>query len=205
MLHAALRVFSIAIALAPAVVCASPVPPFYISCEGTQSTGGGARLYQYEIQNMSAAPQTLTDLRIGTDDLNVGDYTNILSPPNFSFAVNLGDTQLATTTVKTPHGQFVPNMAWVRQTAGMIHWSNPQGLLLNPGATAVFGFNNSLASEDVEWVGTATGGVITIGRPTAPVAGPLGVFTNGPVHAPVPEPTAAACVLASVALMLRRR
>jgi hypothetical protein len=197
------RLLAVTLALSSATARAQQA--FYISCEGAQSTGGGVLLYQYELLNMTGAPLMLTDLRIGTDDLLLADYTNITNPAGFAFSVGAGDTQLGTTTVKTPHGAFVPNLQWVRPTAGMIHWSNPQGLLLPPQGTAVFGFNNQLQSEDVEWVANALGGGIGIGTPAIVVAGPMGIFTTGPVHAPVPEPVSGMIVFASLAAMMRRR
>lgn len=205
MLYAAIRRVLCALAvLATASTSLAQVPSFDISCEGTQSTGGGVRLYQYEVRNISPAPVTLTDLRIGTDDLALINYSNILNPPGFNFLLGQ-DTVLWTSTVKTAHGAVIPNGQWVRPTAGLIRWNNPQGLVIQPGTTAVFGFDHPFPGEDVEWVANAVGGPIGIGLPNLPVAGPLAVFTNGPVHAPtIPEPVGAA-MLGLAGLISRRR
>jgi hypothetical protein len=191
--------------VATASLSFAQVPSFDISCEGTQSTGGGARLYQYEVRNISPAPVMLTDLRIGTDDLTLLNYSNILNPPGFNFLLGQ-DTVLWTSTVKTAHGAIIPNGQWVRPTAGLIRWNNPQGLVMPPGATAVFGFDHPFPAEDVEWVANAVGGPIGIGVPNLPVAGPLAVFTNGPVHAPaIPEPLGGAILGLIGVAGLRRR
>ena len=41
-----------------------------ISCEGTESGGGGSRIYQYSLKNTGASPVTLTLFYLGTEDLN---------------------------------------------------------------------------------------------------------------------------------------
>ena len=128
------------------------VPNFDISCEGTESTGGGASQYQYEVRNVTAAPITVTDLWVATDDLNLANYTNIVAPGGFGFILNPGDTSLWTTTVKTAHGALVPNEEWVRTTAGTVRWNNPAGLGLATGFSFTFGFDNPNRSQDDECV-----------------------------------------------------
>ncbi|MHC4445020.1 MAG: PEP-CTERM sorting domain-containing protein [Planctomycetota bacterium] len=180
---------------------------FIISCQGTESNGGGQLNYEYVLQ--SQIQQTLTILEIATDDLNPANYTNITMPPGFAFSL-LQTNKAWTSDVKTAHGQVMPGGVWVRQTAGVIQFTNPAGLVMGPGqVTAVFGFNHPWHSKDAEWgTGQLVGGVpvSTVANPALPVAGPLGTFTGGPVHGPIPEPSAFALMtLGGLAVMRRKR
>lgn len=162
----------------------------WVSCEGVESGGGGVTQYQYGLMNTSAAPILLMVFDVGTDDPNIANYSGWVTPAGWiSFIV---PPSHPTSTVKTPHGMVSPGP--LQPTAVTIRFIDPTGvgLLLNPGVPTpgLFGFNNVNGSEDVEWLALDTNNaVVGITNWGIPVAGPLGVYTPGPVHAPIPEPT----------------
>jgi len=159
-----------------------------ISCQGMESGGGSLVLqYQYELHNPGAAPIVITSFSVGTDDLNPANYTAWTVPVgvgyNWVWAVQGGGVW--SDGVKTPHGQIAPLPPY-HVTAGVVFFTETigAGMTLAPGATATFGFNDPNHSEDVEWITT-----VGASNWALPVAGPTGVFSGGPVHAPVPEPS----------------
>jgi len=164
-----------------------------ISCESIPcGGGGGGRTYQYTLINVSGAALTLTDFCPGTDDLVVGNYSNWTAPAGFTATVADWATLPAylsamfTTGVQTPHGAFPPGGG--PQTSGGIYWTG--NLNMAPNGTATFGFDNPNTYEDVEWQVQTSGGP-TQGVTTSPIAGPIGTYTHGWIHAPVgqEEPT----------------
>ena len=157
----------------------------WISCEGTESTGGGSRTYQYTLMNTGMNPEMLTLFYVGTLDLNVMNYTNWVMPPGFTPGVMAPAPPLSvmfTDQMKTPHGgimQGVPVAA-----PGVVVWSGGS-LVLNPGQMATFGFDNPHASWDMEWFAEHPAPPFTSqGFVGPPIAGPTGVFTAGYVHGP---------------------
>jgi hypothetical protein len=74
-------------------------------------------------------------------------------------------------------------------TAGVVWWHSDTGLDLFPNdGTLLFAFNNSNAPEDVAWLAQYASTPDDTTYWPAPVAGPLGIFTEGAVHGPIPEP-----------------
>ena len=176
--------------------------PIMISCEGTKCGGGGGRLYQYEVLNVSGGAITLTGLLVGTDDLNPANYSNWLNPaPCFVPAVGAGGPAW-TTGVQTPHGINAPGP--LRLSAGAVSWNCPAGFNLANNASAIFGFDNNNASLDMEWF-VASAPIAGSTNWGAPVPGPLGVFNVGPVHGPVPEPATLTLLALGGLALLRRR
>jgi len=183
-----------AIALALSGLPVNAQQAFDISCEGVESTGGGNNRYQYTLRNILMPPQNalLTTFCIGTEDPIVANYTNVVMPPGWTFGIVANGTGPCsggfTTTIKTPHGT-VPPMTGSANTWQMV-FSGP-ALMLAPGGMATFSFHNYHCSWDVEWFATGpTGG--GQGFPNLPIAGPIGTFNNGWVHAPSifpPAPT----------------
>lgn len=171
-----------------------------ISCTGVNCGAAPANpwglAYAYELRNIGAGPVQITSFQVGTDDVVFGNYANWMMPGGWVSAIGPG--MLPTDQMLVPHGG--PPGAPAFLTAGTITFSGP-AILLGPGATQWFGFNNSKPAEDVEWIATDPLGMQAGTNWNAPIAGPMGVFTQGPVHAPVPEPGAIIALL-SGGLML---
>ena len=161
----------------------------YISCEGTKSTGGGVRTYQYTLINTATYPVTLTLFYVGTMDMSVQNYTNWMAPAGFVATVadwntlfNLfGASMMSTTMMKTPHGVFPIPVGY--PTVGGIAWSG--SMVLAPNQTATFGFDNPYYPWDMEWFAEHPDAVNSSqGYLWLPIAGPKGVYTQGFVHGP---------------------
>jgi len=86
--------------------------------------------------------------------------------------------------VKTAHGAL--SLGPVIIPPVYVQWANPNGVNVPAGGTlGPFGFDHPWSSADAEWGAFAKGGnPFTIGNWLMPVAGPLGTYTDGPVHAP---------------------
>ena len=165
-----------------------------ISCEGTESAGGGTTSFQYSLMNTGTSPVTLTLFYVATMDLNPMNYAGWVAPPGFSPVATVGPwtalpdsfSVLATTQVKTPHGLMPPAQAFA--APGAIAWFG--SYVMNPNVPVTFGFNNPHTSWDMEWFTEHPSGAnVTGGLLGMPIAGPLGVFTRGYVHGPTTEPT----------------
>jgi hypothetical protein len=161
----------------------------FISCEGTKSNGGGTRTYQYTLINTGTSSVTLTLFYLGTMDLSLQDYTSWTAPAGFTATVadwntlfNLFQTSaMSTTMLKTPHGGVPPPMSF--PTVGGIVWSG--SITLASLQTATFGFNNPYYPWDMEWFAEHPDAVNSSqGYPYLPIAGPVGVYTQGFVHGP---------------------
>jgi len=75
------------------------------------------------------------------------------------------------------------------------------------GFGATFGFDNPNHSEDVGWLVQGSPPLPANENWASPVAGSSGIFTDGPVHGPVPEPAhyALAAALGLLGFGLYRR
>jgi hypothetical protein len=162
-----------------------------ISCEGKTSTGGGVRNYQYTLVNTGANPVTLTLFYVGTMDLAVANYTNWTAPAGFSAVATVADwntlfnlyqtSVMSTTLMKTPHGVVPIPVSY--PTVGGVVWSG--SAVLAPNQQVTFGFDNPYLAWDMEWFAEHPDKVNSSqGYPNLPVAGPIGVFTQGFVHGP---------------------
>jgi len=163
----------------------------YISCEGSRSNGGGARTYQYTLTNHGAAPVTLALFYLGTLDLTPGDYTNWTAPAGFNAAATVADwntlfnlfqtSVMGTTMIKTPHGMIPPPQTI--QSFGGIVWSG--SAVMGPGQSVTFGFDNPRVPWDMEWFAEHPDKVNSSQAFLyLPIAGPMGVCTQGFVHGP---------------------
>lgn len=166
-----------------------------ISCEGTESGGGGFSKYQYTLMNPTATPVTLTLFYVGTMDLTPANYSNWVAPPGFTPVatvanwVTLGPnfSVMYTTQTKTPHGAMPTGQSLA--APGAVAWFG--NAIMNPGQPLTFGFHNPHTSWDMEWLAEHPGGGnVSVATLLQPIAGPLGVFTRGYVHAPTTIPTA---------------
>ncbi|KPJ60885.1 MAG: hypothetical protein AMJ46_04090 [Latescibacteria bacterium DG_63] len=175
------------------LILALCVPPawaaqdFLISCEGTESGGGGANRYQYTLQNISGSPITLTEFFVGTGDAAVSSYT-FIPTPGFTVSIIPNDgyppcNVTYTSGVKTPHGVVPPPSGF--PSAAVIYWIG--STVVSPSGTVTFAFNHPGPSNDHEWFANSSAGW-TISQVDQPMAGPTGVYTIGYVHAPNPPP-----------------
>ena len=186
----------LAVLLIPCQTALATISVYEIACEGTESGGGGVSTYQYTLRNLDQSTRTLNLFYLGTDDVNLADYSNWVMPLGWSSQVGtwasfLGDLNvMGTDHVKTPHMVLPPPP--VGSTLGAIVFSGPTLNLASLG-TATFGFDNANHSEDVEWIAEGVApppnDEFTVGTYILPMAGPLGTFTQGFVHSPVPEPS----------------
>ncbi|MFC1888892.1 putative metal-binding motif-containing protein [Thermodesulfobacteriota bacterium] len=115
-----------------------------ITCAGTGCGGTGPAVYAYDIDSAS---YPMMDFRVGTNDLNPENYTNVLIPPGWSFAVEENPMSHAHG-VHTPHGEVSPGPCWCL-TAGSVHWWTD-----DPALTIeffIFGYDHPWTSEDVGW------------------------------------------------------
>ncbi|MBP2680798.1 MAG: hypothetical protein H6Q78_661 [Candidatus Krumholzibacteriota bacterium] len=162
-----------------------------ISCDGSRSGGGGMRAYQYTLKNNGAAPVTLTMFYLGTLDLAPGAYSNWIAPAGFAPAATVADwttlfglfqtSIMGTTMIKTPHGLVPP--PFTIQSFGGIVWTG--SAVVNPGQTVTFGFDNSRVPWDMEWFAEHPDAVNSSQASLfQPIAGPIGVYTQGYVHGP---------------------
>ncbi len=185
-----------------------PVPQRnVIQCLGTESGGGGVRQYEYEVWN-NELNTPFSSLWVGTDDTNLANYTNWLLPPNWQLGLDLTWGMPDTPGVKTPHGQVAPSPTGT--TAAVIHfWTGPLGQPIQPGQIALFGFDNPHASQNVDWYPTppwpAIGANWNSPVGTGAFAAPNTAWTDGPVHGPVPEPSALGLLVIGAAAAVRRR
>ncbi len=200
-------------------LCYSPswaAQDFLVSCEGTESSGGGSNRYQYTLQNISGTTVTLTDFFVGTGDTAAVRYT-FVPTAGFTASIIPNDGNVCNVTytcgVKTPHGNVPPPIGSLA-SAAVIYWSG--STVVGPMGTVTFAFDHPGASYDQEWFANGSAGW-TISQSDQPMAGPTGTYTIGYVHAPNPPPGTpavsglgiilliAATVLVAMWLLMRRR
>jgi hypothetical protein len=186
----------LATVLAVAVVLlATPAQAAVVACRGTESGGTGSRLYYYGV--ILGPDEALTDVQIGTDDLNLGNYTNFIQPAGWSWSLIYAEDQHAA--VKTPHGLVSPPPSGTCPAA--VKWSGP---VFNGPGTFYFGYDNPNPSHNVSW--TVTGEDFAGSPVTSTVDWAFPVGDHGPVHGPVPEPaTMGLLALGALALPRRRK
>jgi len=180
-------------------------PNWLISCQGKESGGGGQLLYQYELLNVSGQPLGLTFFAVATDDLNINNYSNWLEPAGWTHAV-VGGGAWVNPGLKTPHGVIAPPPPALSK--GEIHFFPAPGagpVMVPNNGTVLFGFDNPNVSQNSDWWPSPEWGAWVGASWNQPVAGPAGVFTHGPVHAPVPEPATLSLLALGGLLAVRRR
>ena len=115
-----------------------------IYCTGTESGGDGPRLYSYYVD---AASFPMIEFCVGTNDLDLDNYTDILIPEGWSFAIE-PEPMSHMCGVSTPHGRVSPGPCRCL-TLGTAHWwvKDPEYAVEH----FVFGYDHPWASEDVGW------------------------------------------------------
>ena len=165
---------SIVLSLA-AQLAASPLV-FY---DGTEAGGIGPRDYTYILQ--ADKDQPILELRVHTRDLSMDDYTDILIPDGWSFAIETSGL-LHSGGVCTPIGDISPGASRARSIGQVRWWTDKPELAV---VSFTFGFNLPWAAEDVGWRTQSAKDTFVEDWGT-----PVGEGT-GPVHGPymaVPEP-----------------
>jgi len=150
-----------------------------VSCQGGICDGNPIRDYVYELQNLNGVfGNTLTEFQVGLPDPD--GISNVLAPAGWTWEIVAGEL---TDGVTTLHTNFAPSPWYSIPTA--IRWIAPDGGV--PSAewsTLLFGYDDLKPYINVTWSDNLDSCDVNL-----PVAGPVGVFTDGPVHAPVPEPS----------------
>ena len=159
------------------------VPPTKVSCQGAACDGNPIRDYVYDLEKGSTITN-LSSFSVGVVD-DPSNITNILSPTGWTVAIVPTDFTLKTDGVFTDHGQWaqgpwgdVPyEITWTAEREGGIppsEWTTP----------LEFGFDDPNSPVDVTWADN-----INHCYTSSLVAGGVGVYTDGPVHTPAPEPS----------------
>lgn len=171
-----------------------------IYCTGAESGGNGPTRYAYRVD---AASFPMMEFQVPTSDLDRTNYTNMIMPPGWEFAVEQVPGSHAHK-VKTPHGKVSPGPCRCL-TAGSVRWWTEDPVLAVEFFT--FGYDHPWVSEDVGWD-------LTTQRDGPPPTSfgfserwdaPVGTGI-GPVHGPsaIPEPnTFALLAIGSVILFAR--
>ncbi len=149
-----------------------------VLCVGTESGGNGPRQYAYDV----TGGLLLMSFTVGTNDLNSDNYTNLLMPENWNFAVEQEGMNHAHRT-KTPHGSVSLGPCYCL-TEGRVRWWTEDTDYGIP--SAIFGYDHPWSSEDVGWLMVETVPPEAVGHITGwelPVGTGL-----GPVHGPALEP-----------------
>ncbi len=178
----------------PALLARADAPQ--VLCVGTESGGSGPRQYAYDV----TGGLLLMLFTLGTNDLNSDNYTNILIPENWNFAVESEGMAHAHGT-KTPHGSVSPGPCYCLTEGRVRWWTEDTDYATH---SAIFGYDHPWSSEDVGWLMVETVPPETVGHITG---WELPVGTGfGPVHGPLPEPaTLGLLLLGGLALLKRRR
>lgn len=159
------------VAQADTVTCERPLSP---------CNQDGLRDYYYDVT--IGAGSSLSTLVVGTLDGNINDYSNWVMPTGWAYElVTNSDPALLYDIPYTNHGVGTENDGMVPYK---IVWSGPAQ---TTATTYSFGFDNAQAPTDVGWAidyaATNWSALVSDGA--------------GPVHAPVPEPSTLALLLAA--------
>jgi hypothetical protein len=167
-----------------------PLQPPNVSCQGNACDGGNSiRDYVYELHEVEATADNLRQFSVGV--LDPGGITNILGPEGWTAEIKAADTFIPRTdNVFTEHGLVAPE-PW-QDVPYVITWTAPgNGIPPSEWTTLLFGFDDPMPPVNVTW-----GTNFSSANTSNVVAGGAGVYTYGPVHTPVPEPSTVVLLLA---------
>ena len=107
--------------------------------------GSGPRDYLYMVDSAS---YPMIEFSVGTNGLDPTQYTNVLVPPGWDFAVE-ADPMNHICGWLTPHGEISPGPCWCL-TAGRVCWWTDDPL--SAVEVFTFGFDHPWTAEDVSWI-----------------------------------------------------
>ncbi|MCK4850008.1 MAG: PEP-CTERM sorting domain-containing protein [Phycisphaerae bacterium] len=145
-----------------------------VICDGSESGGSGLRQYAYDV----TGGLLLMSFTVGTNDLNSDNYTNILIPENWNFAIEQVGMAHAGGT-KTPHGSVSPGPCWCLTEGRVRWWTEDTDYGVH---STIFGYDHPWGSEDVGWILVETVPPECVGH-IEDWQSPVGTGF-GPVHGP---------------------
>ena len=168
-----------------------------VSCDGTRCGDSGIRDYQYILGVAPSGSTPVTSFLVGTCDPNQDDYTDWIDPPGWTHQFVASDSSLLHTGF-FPHGTLASGEAPQCELA--ILWTGSS--VLQPGDSLLFAYDNPNAPHTVTWE-DSVGDIADWSQPVAGgIVDGVPIFTNGPVHAPVPEPSTIALLSAGIVSVL---
>ena len=119
-----------------------------IYCVGSHCGGNGPCEYAYRVDSVS---YPMIEFRVGTSDLNLEDYTNVLIPAGRNFEIDEYPMSHACG-LHAHHGEYSDGPCY-SVTPGSVHWWTDAPEYAVEFFT--FGFDHPWTSEDVGWEETA--------------------------------------------------
>jgi len=141
-MRALLRIAAVLAACCLGSLASADAPLIY--CVGSACGGDGPTAFAYDVDSAS---YPMIEFRVGTNDLDPDNYTNVLTPEGWNFAVEHEGMSHAHG-LHTPHGEVSPGPCYCL-TAGSVHWwtDDPEYAV----EWFTFGFDHPWSSEDVGW------------------------------------------------------
>jgi hypothetical protein len=138
------------VSLAALVVLSCCCPPVFadaplVYCQCSEGEFAGLGHYAYCVDSVS---YPMMEFVVGTNDLDAGDYVDVLTPPGWSFAVEEVWMHHSHDNF-TYHGFMSPGPCWCL-TLGRVRWWTDDPELAVEYFT--FGFDHPWPGHDVEWV-----------------------------------------------------
>jgi hypothetical protein len=115
-----------------------------IYCVGSACGGHGPTAFAYEVDSASFP---MMEFQAGTNDLDPENYTNVLTPEGWNFAVEREGMSHAHG-LHTPHGEVSPGPCYCL-TAGRVRWWTDDPAYAVEFFT--FGYDHRWSSEDTGW------------------------------------------------------
>jgi len=111
---------------------------------GSGCGGIGPTFYAYDIDSGS---YPMMEFRVGTNDLNPENYTNVLSPEGWFFTVEERGMSHAHG-IHTPHGEVSPGPCYCLTAGSVFWWTDDPSLAVE---FFTFGYDHTWLPEDVGW------------------------------------------------------
>ena len=147
-----------------------------VVCQGRSCGGAGPRAYAYVVE---AAVEPILEFAVSTNDLEPGNYTHVLVPPGWQFAVEAVGMEHSCGGYAPDGGFSLGRCATL--SLGRVRWWTDDPMSAVESFT--FGFDHDWPAEEAGWVVQDEEGP---GSVTAWLS-PVGMGT-GPVHAPGGSP-----------------
>ncbi|MCK4873348.1 MAG: hypothetical protein KAS72_11535 [Phycisphaerales bacterium] len=171
------RMAAVAVSACACAFAGADAPLVYSN--GYVCGGSGNRMYEYPVDSAS---YPMMEFRVGTNDLNIGNYTDVVTPQGWHFAVEDVPMMHACGIFTRPGGFSSP--CW-SVTLGSVHWwtDDPEHAV----EQFTFGYDHIWPPEDIGWE-------LTTQRPGPPPEQFIFIehwdsavgWGMGPVHGPYP-------------------